>query len=148
MSNFGHMIVIGVLLLICLLLVLGFILFSASEPGYIAFTNEFAQQMEENADIAAIRAWVNGLPNRDDDVYFLDKSEWPECVKGLLPMHVGVSAYDNDGNMVRLTWGGGFGHWGLVVGPEIMETPKSDVSQYGEYRVPLEPGAYLFHEVQ
>jgi hypothetical protein len=68
--------------------------------------------------------------------------------------------------MVRLTWGGGFiGHWGLVVGSERMKSPETQPSrwveveigqtgrkqklyEYGEYRSPLVPGAYVWYELE
>jgi len=37
---------------------------------------------------------------------------------------------------------------GIEIGMEDMEIPPSDFSQFGEYRLPLEPGAYVWHELQ
>lgn len=55
---------------------------------------------------------------------------------------------------------GPFGHWGVEIGPEDMpipptqpmrkvRSPNGDVYyEDGEYRLPLTPGAYVWHELQ
>lgn len=151
-------IILGVILLLLMLLLAGLlyliIIFYFSEPGYISDTNTFLQEMKDKADIPAIRAWLNSMPAKDSSYYcFAEGTEWqdcvPECIKILSPIYVDIEAENMDSKIVRITWGGGFGHWGLVVGPEDMETPESDLKPpHGEYRVPLEAGAYVFHEIQ
>lgn len=41
----------------------------------------------------------------------IDEAEWPESISALSPTYV-LAVSDEE---VRLTWGGGFGHWGVVV---------------------------------
>ena len=40
-------------------------------------------------------------------------------------------------------WGGGFGHWGLVLGDAELPAPND-----GDYYVQWKPGIYFWHEVQ
>ena len=35
-----------------------------------------------------------------------------------------------DGFKLRLSCGTGFGHWGMVVGPEDMEIPPTEIDEY------------------
>ena len=74
-------------------------------------------------------------------------------------------AWDDAGRAnVRMMWGGGFiGHWGLVVGHRDMEIPetelpgrrvnaqgarRSELAMYGECRLPLAPGAYVWSDLE
>ena len=40
-------------------------------------------------------------------------------------------------------WGGGFGHWGLLVGDESLEYPIDDY-----FYIHWAPGVYVWHEIQ
>lgn len=59
-----------------------------------------------------------------------------------------MSADENGSPRVRLAWGSGFGHWGIVIGMDDMEIPPSDFSRYGEYRLPVEAGVYVWRELR
>ena len=136
-------------IVLCLLLLLFLAIetpFWGSEPGYIEFTDEFLQMMKADADIKAIRLWLNEVPRTYPGEVFLNQEQQPACIRNLEPSHAKLTVYDSY-KTVRLVWGGGFGYWGLVVGPETMETPESDLGDYGEYRVHMEPGAYVFNEL-
>ena len=152
MKKYIVKIIIGCIFLIFLVYLFFFIfklkdiVFSKPED-IIPFTNKFLQEMKEKADIPAIRSWLNSSPNKYNSGVWVDGSEWPKCIKELSPNDIQVF-YDNNNRQIQLTWGGGFGHWGLIVGPENMEIPESDFEPHGEYRAFLEPGAYVFHEIQ
>jgi len=79
----------------------------------------------------------------------LDWNRW-DMVFFVLPIILIILGHlDKNGKpKVRLTWGGPPGHWGVEIGMEDMEIPPSDFSQWGEYRLPLEPGVYVWHELQ
>ena len=119
-------------------------------PGYKPFTYGFRERMRSKADIEDIRDWLKRRGKKEpagDTVRFISYG-WPKSVKVLNPSYVNLDIDKNGNPKVRLTWGGGFGHWGVEIGMEDMEIPQSDFSQFGEYRLPLEPGAYVWHELQ
>ena len=68
-----------------------------------------------------------------------------ESLKALKPGIVSLLADENGNPKFRLRWGSGaMGHWGVVIGMEDMTTPSSDFSHYGEYRLLVEPGVYVW----
>jgi len=110
-------------------------------------------RMKSKADVEAIRDWLGSLDDEDydsiDNSYNSDprnRSEWPEPLRELKPDRIFLSADENDNAKVRLVWRYGpiAGHWGVEIGAENMEIPSSDVSIYGEYRLPVEPGVYVW----
>ncbi len=88
---------------------------------------------------------------------------WPPTITRLNPGYVDVGKTEDGQPKIRLTWGGGFGHWGIEIGPEDMEVPQTlerkgqefgppdhryTVYDTGEYRLPFAPGAYVWYEIQ
>jgi hypothetical protein len=67
---------------------------------------------------------------------------------GKVTGYVNLDLDENSNPKVRLTWGGPFAHWGVEIGMQNMKIPPSNFSQWGEYRLPLEPGVYVWHEIQ
>jgi len=120
------------------------------QPGYKPFTHGFRARMRSKADIEAIRDWMNTLSKEDctAENFIAPQSKFPESFKVLKPRYVNLDMDKNGNPKVRLTWGGGFGHWGIEIGMEDMEVPPSDFSCFGEYRLPLESGVYVWHELQ
>ena len=132
------------------------------QPGYKPFTYGFRERMRSKADIEAIRDWLRTLGKEDctgetirlfsDSHSFKsewpDSIEWPKSLKVLNPGYVNLDLDENGNPKVRLTWGGPPGHWGIEIGMDDMAIPRSDFSRYGEYRLPLEPGGYVWHELQ
>ncbi len=138
------------ILLITIYFLALFIPIKLYSPGYKPFTYGFRERMRSMADIEAIRDWLKRRGKEEytgDNVRFISYG-WPKSVKVLNPSYVNPDLDENGNPKVRLTWGGGFGHWGFEIGMEDMEIPPSDFSQFGEYRLPLEPGAYVWHELQ
>jgi hypothetical protein len=131
-------------------------------PGYRTFTSGFKRHMEKKANIEAIRAWLSTLSpaactGEYIDLYdsgsignpkWPDTIDWPESITCFDPHYAQLSLDSVGQPTIRLTWGGAFGHWGLVVGSDSMETPASDLSRWGEHRVQLCKGAYVWHEIQ
>lgn len=132
------------------------------QPGYKPFTYGFREQIKNNADIEDIRNWLETLQDEDCNgetislfrdsgplkSHWPDSIEWPKSLKVFNPHYVKLDLDENRNPKVSLTWGGPFAHWGVVIGMEDMEIPPSDLSRYGEYRLPLEPGVYVWHELQ
>jgi len=119
-------------------------------PGYKPFTYGFREQMRSKADIEDIRDWLKTLSKEDciGDMGRLPYSRLSESVKVLNSKYAVFSTDENGNPRVRLIWGGGFGHWGVEIGMKDMKIPPSDFSEWGEYRLPLEPGVYVWHEIQ
>lgn len=132
------------------------------QPGCKPFTYGFRERIRSKADIEDIRNWLETLKEEDcnGDVIGLsrdpdslkkqwpDTIEWPKSLKTLSPNYVILDLDGNRNPKMSLTWGGPFGHWGVVIGMEDMEIPTSDLNRYGEYRLPLEPGVYVWNELQ
>ena len=129
--------------------------------GFRTYTSGFKKYLQKEADIPAIRTWlstVNPEACTDEEInlytnYTLESVwpesiDWPESITRFDPHYVSLSMDHTSHPIVRLTWGGALGHWGFVVGGEDMETPESDFSEYGEYRLELIEGAYVWHELQ
>ena len=129
--------------------------------GASIYFSGFSKYAESNADIAAIRSWLNTLEPDDCVVYYVSnpregtrrsrskylvQEEWPEPVAQVKPRHVNLSLYDDKHPMVEFTWGSGLmGSWGLVVSVERMPTPESDLTRHGEYIEELQKGAYIWY---
>jgi hypothetical protein len=109
---------------------------TGSEDSYIAVARRLQQSMHDDADVPSLRAWLRtgGANNRRPE-------EWPEALRRLRPGYVSVESAT-----LGVTWGGGFGHWGLVVcaDPDV----RTPASTQGQYVLPLEPGAWVWHEIQ
>jgi hypothetical protein len=122
--------------------------FKVAKPGYISFTHGFKTRMQNEADINAIRMWLKTVEVKDEASCKIDEYEWPDCIKKLSPQYTFIEKSDNDEIQVRITWGWPVSHWGLIVGPATMNIPESDFRRYGEYRIKLEQGAYVWHEIK
>jgi len=154
---------IGISILVITILSLAlFIPIELYSPSYKPFTYGCRDRIRSKADIEAIRAWLRTLSKEDCTGKTIDirsysfpyKSKWPDSInwpKSLTvfnPGYVNLDLDENGNPKVRLTWGGPFAHWGAEIGMEDMKIPPSDFSRYGEYRLPVEPGVYVWHEIQ
>ena len=131
-------------------------------PGYKPFTYGFRDRIRSKADIEDIRDWLKTLSKEDCngktiDIHsysspfkskWPDSIEWPKSLKVFNPGYVNLDLDENSHPKIRLTWGAALGHWGVEIGMEDMKIPPSDFSRWGEYRLPLEPGVYVWHEIQ
>jgi hypothetical protein len=145
-------------------------------PGYKTYAAGFRRYMRSEADLPAIRYWLSSLDANDlremkASQYGGDGSRprgpnaiaWPSAIARLHPGYVELDTTKDGQPKIRLTWGGGFGHWGAEIGPEGMEVPATlerkgeefgppghryTVYDTGEYRLPFAPGAYVWYEIQ
>lgn len=81
-----------------------------------------------------------------------DTTVWASAITQLNPHYVQLDKTETGRPKIRLTWGGALGHWGVEIGPADMAMPrmsdgKSNGEEEDEYRLPLAPGAYVWHEL-
>jgi hypothetical protein len=124
----------------------GFVPIKPYSPAYKPFMSGFADRMISKTDTEAIRDWLKTVPKERCTGETLDS--YPSSVAALKPRYVSLDLDDNGNSKVRLTWGGGFGHWGVEIGMQDMRTPPSDFSRFGEYRLSVQPGMYVWLELQ
>ena len=108
-------------------------------------------QVRSQTDIREIRDWLKTLSREDYmkegriDIY----DNLPEPIKQLKPLTTRIRTDENGNPKIRLFWGSGIvGDWGIEIGLEDMEIPPSDLRRYGEYRLPVESGVYVWYEVR
>ena len=114
-------------------------------PGK-AFTYGFRDRIRNKADIDSIRVWLGTLDKEDYDEFGvrLPRDKWPKSLRALNPPGINLFEDENDNPSVRIVWGGGFFHWGVVIGMEDMATPPSNISEWAECWLPVEAGVYVW----
>ena len=135
-------------------------------PGYITTTEDLLQRMIESLDVVQVRGWLNILSESEIDK--LQNQQFrvnafpiklPDTINNLKSemSYIRIVKEDQYGICLRMTGGGPVGHWGVVIGPKEMPIPETeDVSYHkeggyriiGEYRVKLEDGVYIWHELR
>ncbi len=157
----------------------GYLFLRLGPPGYMAYTWGLRTYARKHVDVAGVRVWRSSLdPNACEGVLIRiriddngnpkpvlrstgEDAELPECILCLEPRYIRLSLDAQQRPIVRLTWGSGFlGTWGVSVGHEQMEVPKTQPRtkevlfngqvflNAGEYRLPLAPGAYVWHALE
>lgn len=120
-------------ILACCIVVIGLV----TQPLYVSFTSGFASWTNANVNAAAIRQWRAGYPTLEG----VDRQLWPPSIQQLSPAYV----ENRPGDVTRLTWGDGFGHWGIDVFPHSVNCPAGTA---GEYSVPASGSVCAWHERQ
>ncbi|MBN2477553.1 MAG: hypothetical protein JXB62_23300 [Pirellulales bacterium] len=92
----------------------------------------------KHVDVAAIRAWEATVTVSDE----IPLEHTPPEVRRLKPSYVRV---DKESHVVYMTYGGGFGHWSVVVGPETMRIPEPD-GHAMRIVEPIGPGVYYWFD--
>jgi hypothetical protein len=115
-------------------------------PDAIPYTYGFRDRIRSKADIPAIRAW---LKNLSEDEYskpgdHLAREKWPKALKELKPPRVYVCPDDRRNPYVRITWGGGFSHWGIIIGSKELAIAESELDFSFDSWLPVEPGVYVY----
>ena len=117
---------------------------------YKPFTYGFRDRIKSKADVAAIRNWMGTL----NEEYFrinyttrIPPDEWPKSLKVLKPRRVNPFMDENGNRKIKISWGAFIGYWGVDIGMRNMKTPPSDLRHYGKHILPLEPGAYVWHDL-
>ena len=108
-------------------------------------------RVRSRTDIQEIRDWLKTLRREDYmkagriDIY----DNLPEPVIQLKPWTTNIRTDENGNAKIRLSWGSGMvGDWGVEIGLEDMKIPPSDFSRHGEYRLPVEAGVYVWHDMR
>lgn len=138
--------------------------FSPFRPGgFAAYQFGFRKYVQANVDVPAIRRWLSSVdPNlcTGEKIDLRDLTQWrnlrlPGTIASLNPDYLRLSRDSADRPLVRLSWIGLDMGWGVTIGGEQMEIPPtaprrrvalglSMVYEDGEYRLPVEPGVYVW----
>ena len=141
------------------------LMFPNRPPGYLPFTKGFHHRMEERLDVSELQEWLKALNESDfDKSYFhkFDVSSFPLSMPDTAEnLKMGMSYIEfmqsSQGDVcLRLEWGGPPARWGVVIGPKEMSIPPTEDVRYdedgfrhiGEYRLKLEDGAYVWHDLR
>ena len=121
-------------------------------PG-AAFMRGFRRHVQSQADIQAIRAWLDGTDAQaaaeQSARGCFDGSQWPAPIARLGPRYASVLRDEGAGLTVRLSWvDRPFGHWGLAVGRGQMRVPPAGFEKHNEHCLPLDSGAYVWHRMK
>lgn len=114
-------------------------------PDAAAFTYGLRDRVRNKADIPAIQNWLKTLdkkdytPRRD----YLSADELPEPLKAMCFGVVSLSEDKNGNPKVNISAGGGFHHWGAIIGMEDMEMPPSWLDGRFDSWLLVEPGVYV-----
>lgn len=120
-----------------------YISLSIVDPGYIDFTRGLRDWAHADVDSAAIRKWLSRVPS-PENVRDIGEMEWPTAVKSLEPKYVRIEQ-NGDFRFLRLTWGGAWAHWGIVVSAEHR---LDGFNPRRQYTLPVRTGLYAWHELQ
>ncbi len=56
----------------------------------------------------------------------VDRSDWPVCIRKMKPARVALSGQTPQDRNLDISFGGGFGHWGFVIGnPQLQIRPDA-----------------------
>jgi hypothetical protein len=131
-----------------------------------AFTLGLQEYARANVDVPAIQAWLRTVDPKDclgdqllipiEAMSRAEQAQWPEAIKSLKPMQVGLYLDSVRHPVVRLIWGGFDEHYGVVVGNVDMEVIRTQPTQaeetypnafyeHAHYMRPLVPGAYVYY---
>lgn len=130
-----------VLLILPISLVIITYLYLTREPGNIHKLEKISKEMQAEADFEEIRHWLQSKYSESFEHREIYRKDWPESISKLDPVYVSIYG---DG-YVKLIWGGGLGHWGLIVGDETLVLP---LRERNEFRLEIKPGVYAWHEIQ
>lgn len=140
--------------------------FSPLRPGsLVAYQFGFRKYVQANVDVPAIRRWLSSVdPNlcTGEQIDLLrDPTQWrssrlPRVIASVNPDFLTLRRDGSGRPMVRLSWIVMDRSWGVTIGSEQMGIPStapgrkvglglSMVYEDGEYRLPVEPGVFVWH---
>jgi hypothetical protein len=121
--------------------------FVFSEPGYKSFTNGFSATVAGNTKISDVRAWAQILLENNasaQSVIHIKSSNVLSVVKDIDPKitpHVSVIPYAAT-KVVRIEYGGGFGHWGLLITAKGAQLAVAS----NLYVINIQPDIFVYHD--
>lgn len=132
-----------------------FAAFFVSLPRADMFLQGYKRWAQKHVDIDVIQDWIAKAPDcywNEPETYNSREGKpdgFPQCLKDCEFQYVFFEQSDIDGSkVVRLEWGGGMAHWGIVVGPSQMKMPDKREYEISEscveIRKTVKPGAYVY----
>ena len=115
-------------------------------PDAPAFLSGFRDRIKSKADIPAIREWLRTLDkgDYDDNAKPLPTDKWPKSLKVLNPPGIHIMRNQQGNLRIKIIWGGGLFHWGVIIGVEDLEIPASEfVVSHGNW-LSVQPGVYVY----
>jgi hypothetical protein len=106
---------------------------------------QFQRQVKESVDPMKLQDWAISNIKQFQNSHQIPNSELPSNIKQIgIPGNVQgfINTWGGiNTNVVILTWGGGFGSWGLIVGAQDYVGPQEDAN---DYIVPWISGVYFY----
>ena len=141
-------------------------------PGPSGFDAGFRGHVLRTVDIPVVQAWLDTLspdmcpmglvsirPNGKPDNWPASR-DWPAALTHVNPQFIVFGQADANRVTIRLMWSSLDDSWGVEIGPEDMPIPPTQPSrrmrrpngdvyyEHGESRLPLAPGAYVWHGIE
>jgi hypothetical protein len=107
---------------------------------------KFQADVKQSIDVGQLREWAIPIIKQRDNGYDIANDKIPSWIKKVDPDEYPtafVADRNAEGKTVVVIWGGGFGHWGLIVG-ETNLAIAADLSW--QLDVKWVPGVYFFME--
>lgn len=124
--------------------VFGFLAFgiTSCRPIYETRLPKFAEDVKKTIDASDLQKWATTvLGEQSSDTSELSKESVPASIRELSSQGSPFQWATLEQDCVRLGWGGGFGHWGILVGSVSFRAPDDDA-----YYIEWKPGVYFWHE--
>ena len=119
---------------------------TACRPFYETRLPKFAEDVKKSVDPSALQKWATTvLAEQKSDAAVLPSESVPASIRELASQGSPFQWASPERDCVRLVWGGGFGHWGILVGPVTFRAPKDDAYSY---YIAWKPGIYFWHETE
>lgn len=114
-------------------------------PDAPAFLYGFRDRIKSKADIPAVREWLRTLDTEgyDDNGNSLPTDKWPKSLKVLNPPDIYIMRNKQGNLRIKIIWGGGLFHWGVMIGLEDLEIPASEFVSHGAWLL-VQPGVYVY----
>ena len=150
---------------VSLILILPVLVVSISSSNtYVQFTDGFIGYVQEtDIDLQSARTWLlsldkNLFSEEWQNIGYVRKTvnNFPETFTNINPTGMVLSIDKENHRTVRFTWATHGWLWGIVIGPETMETPETDLGSdsadgtrhfFGEYRVEIQKGVYAWYRL-
>jgi len=125
----------------------------SGKPRYVLFTEGYRDWAQASLNVQEIRTWMYTL---DEKGFFSVNKDFkgPRCILDHNSRFTAGTVYEDENGQVslRLHSGGGFLDWGVFIGQENTDYPPFETvmyeGHYGEYRLRLGNGAYVWYEHQ
>ena len=137
LRNFARMETLARLGVVAAGVIVGSVQFAYQRHPRDLWMEGFCNWTRENVDVDGLRTWRNEIGLGHAGITTVDRSRWPRSVAAISPNDVFL-----DDSELRLSWGGGFGHWGVAVG----SLAKSRRWGFPEDRIPIADDFYVWCE--